>query len=547
MRPICPVLTFGALLCCLPACVEEPPVDDDDDDSAVADDDDSAVADDDDSGGDDDDSAALDSTRYVVLAPDSLAEAAEAFADYREGRGLPSEVILRSHLEATTEAELRTALVERLAEIAAPLPSDRPLLLLLLGDAPGPDEDALDPDLIPALPCTSSLGPCYTDNRYGDLDGDLVPDVAVGRVPARTVEQALAYLDRVRSFESDYRTGLWNRRLFIYAGASGFGDTYDGLAESLAFETLSRGGHSFDLLAAWDNPTSVYSYEPFDDKVLELFEDGAFAGMYIGHGSAANTDGLSVDQLETMSCENRSPFLFLFACLNGNYAEATDSLAERVLWSAGGPIAAFAGNGTTHPYANAVLPYEAHRALTGHLPATFGEVALRTKQQLITNDDEIRDLARGYAVFLGVEEEELPVVEMEHLDQYNLFGDPAIATSYPRTVIDFDPVAGEVSEGSLAVAGEAPGLGAGTAWVTLEIAPTEYLVELDPEPEDAAAIAARWQAANDKVVVGVEVPLVDGRFEATLLFDPDLPGDDLFVKVYADDGEADSFGHVVAP
>jgi len=30
-------------------------------------------------------------------------------------------------------------------------------------------------------------------------------------------------------------------------------------------------------------------------------------------------------------------------------------------------------------------------------------------------------------------------------------------------------------------------------------------------------------------------------------FDPDQPGDTLHVKVYAADGEVDSFGHVVAP
>ena len=537
-------LLFAASILWLTAC--DQPLDDDD--SALRDDDDSALADDDDSAvTDDDDSAAEDEVRYVVLAPDSLAGPAQAFADYRAGRGLPSRVILRSGLEATSAEELQAAVLDRLAGVAALLPPEEPPLLLILGDAPGPDDDPDDPELIPALPCTSSLGACYTDNRYGDLDGDNVPDVAIGRVPARTVEQATAYLDKVRDFEEGYRTGLWNRRLVVYAGPSGFGDLYDQLAESMVFESLGRVGHSFDLVAAWDNPQSAYYYVPFEDKVVELFDEGALAAFYIGHGAAATTDGLSAEQLEVMSCDDRRPFVFLFACHSGQFAGASDSLGERILWSEGGPIAAFAGVGVTHPYANAVMPYEAHRALTDHRPATLGEVTLRTKRQLIHNDDEIRELARSFAEFLGVLPEEFPGIELEHQDQYNLLGDPGLAMSYPRSEIQFDPVQGGVHDGSLVVAGSAPGIDAGTARVTLEIAAEEYLGELDPEPVDAAAIAARWELANDKVVVAEDVAVEAGRFEATLTFDPDLPGDVFYVKVYAQDGETDSFGHVEAP
>lgn len=540
------VATLAALVVLCAACDERPPLDDDDsawdDDGSGLDDDDAG---DDDSASDDDDSAEPAPARYLVLASDSLSASAEAFAAYRAALG--AEVMLRSEASGVTPDDLRAAVVARLSDLAAELPEEEPPLLLILGDAPSPDDPADGPGLIPSLPCTSSLGPCYTDNRYGDLDGDAIPDVAIGRVPARTDEQALAYLDKVRDFEEQYRVGLHNRRLFVYAGASGFGELYDGLAESLAFESLAHAGHSFDLLGAWDNPASVYYYEPFDDKVLDLFEQGALAGMYIGHGSAAYTDGLSYDQLAAMSCEARSPFVFFFACSNGEYARPYDSISEAVLWAPEGPIAAFGAVGITHPYANAVLPYEAWRAIAEARPATFGEVTLRAKRELIANDDEVREMARSYAVLLGVTEQELPQIELEHLDQFNLFGDPGLSTSFPAAEVLFDPVVGAVDDGSLFVAGEVPGIETGTARVTLEIEAHQYLGELDPEPADTEAIAARWQAANDKVVVGADVEVVDGRFEVWLDFDPDLPGEVLYIKVYADDGVTDAFGHTVAP
>jgi len=526
-----------------------------DDDDSAADDDDSAVddddaADDDDSAADDDDDSAPvqpGPLRYLVLAPDSLAASATAFAEHRTGPAFSADVLLLSDVGAADAQELQDAVLARLTDIAAELPDERPPFLLILGDAAGPADDPDSGDFVPSLPCTSSLGPCYTDNRYGDLDGDRIPDVAVGRVPARTDDQALAYLDKVRAYEAGYQVGLHNRRLVLYAGASGFGEAFDAVAESLAIDSLAGINHSFDVLGAWDNPASGYYYLPFDDKVVDLFEEGALAAMYIGHGSAAYNDGLSADQLDGMVCENRQPFVFFWACSNGEFGGDSASISEAVLWAPDGPVGAFAGVGTTHPYANAVLPYEAQRALFDHRPATFGEVALRTKHQLIHNDDDIREMARGFAVLSGVAEEELPGIEAEHLDQYNYLGDPALPTAYPRSDVVFDAVGGSAASGHLEVAGETPGVTAGTAWVSVEIEPNEYLDELDPDAVDEAAVAARWAVANDKVVAGMEVPVTDGRFEATFDFDPDQPGELLYVKVYADDGATDSFGYVVAP
>jgi len=535
------VPSFGLLfLLALVACVA-PPAGDDDDSSAW--DDDDTAPDDDDSALDDDDSAPDAAARYLVLAADSLAGAADAWAAYREALGV--EVMLRSEVDGFTPEELRLGVVARLTELAADAGDAETIFLLILGDAPGPSDPVDGPGLIPTLPCTSSLGPCYTDNRYGDLDGDAIPDVAVGRLPARTEEQALTYLERVRGFEQERRTGLWNRRLFVYAGGSGFGELFDGLAETLAFESLARTGHAFDLLGAWDNPASFYYFEPFEQKVLQLFEDGALAGMYIGHGSAAYTDGLSPEQLAVMQCGARSPFVFFFACSNGEYAHDSDSISEAVLWTAEGPIASFGAVGTTHPYANAVLPYEAWRAIAEAEAATFGEATLRTKRALIEHDDEVRELARSYAVLMGVTADELPGIEREHLDQYNLFGDPALSTGLPGGEVLFDPVVEE--EGGLRVSGEVTGLESGTAWVTLEVRADQYLAELDPEPPDAEAIAARWEAANDKVIAGVEVEVSEGRFEAWLETGGELPGDERFVKVYAEDGDRDAFGYAEGP
>jgi hypothetical protein len=531
--------------------VDEPLVDDDDsalddDDDATGDDDDSAT-DDDDSAGDDDDSAGPGPLRYVVLATAELTDAAQQWAAWRESGGLTAEVVVLDELgvDPGDEGELLAAVRGHLQAVVDGLPEDEPAFLLILGDAPGPDE-AID-GLVPALSCTNSEGDCHSDNGYGDLDGDGIPEVAVGRVPAREPEQALAYLARVQAFEADHPVGLWNRRLGVYAGESGFGEEFDLFAESLVVDSLALINHSFDVVGAWDNPASDYYYVPFGDKVVDLFEEGAVAVMYIGHGSAAFNDGLSVDQLAAMSCDQRPPIAFFFACYNGRFEGPDASIGESVLWSTGGPIAAFAGSDVTHPYANAVLPYEVQRALFDLRPATLGEALLVAKAWSMTHEDETRERMAAFAMLSGMSEDDLDVTERQHLDLYNLLGDPALATRFPASEVQFEPLLGSIEEGDLLVTGRTPGLTSGTAHVTLEIETNETLGELDPDRTDPEVVRANWALANDKVVVAVDAPIEDGAFEASLVFGDELPDVAFYVKVYADDGARDSFGHAVAP
>ena len=528
----------------------------DDDDDSAADDDDSAT-DDDDSATDDDDSAADDDDSaapppdpiggYLVLAADGLAEAGEGYAALRADQQLATAVVSVTDLVApgyTTE-ELVEAVHGQLEALADPLPEDAALYLLLLGDAPLLGEDPAG--LIPASPCENLLGDCYTDNTYGDLDGDGVPEAAVGRVPARTPDEAAAYLDKVAQFEADRQPGLWNRRLVVFAGDSGFGPDFDAIAESVILDSLALVNHSFDVWGVWNNPASDYYYVPFTDKVVDLFDQGAVAAFYIGHGSSAYNDALSQTQLDAMVLDDRPPFAFFFACSNGSYAGDAGSISEAVLWQPGGPIAAFAASDLTHPYANAIYPYEMQRALFDALPSTFGQAIRLAKIASIENQDETRDVMEAFAALSGVTDEEMATIERETLDLYNLLGDPALPTLYAPGAVEFDAVVGAVADGHVDVSGWTPNVQTGSAFVTLEVDANQHLGLLDPDRDDPAVINSNWAIANDRLAAQLDVPVVNGRFEASLDFDPDLPGDAWFIKVYADDGEQDAFGHRAVP
>ncbi|MBI5528269.1 MAG: hypothetical protein HY897_18200 [Deltaproteobacteria bacterium] len=490
-------------------------------------------------------------TDYFIVHGDGLGEAAAQYAAYREETGFKTEVHALSDLVAdpTSASELAGVLHTVLAEAREKLDEKRELFLLVLGDAPA--TGGTTDGTIPAAVCESNLGECVTDNVYADLDGDALPDLAVGRVPAATAEDALSYLQKLRTHESTYKTGLWNRRIALYTGQGGFGDEIDSFIEYMVMKALSEMNHSFDVIGAYDNPNSPYYYMPFESKVVDLFNDGSILTVYIGHGYSEGMTGLSVEQLGQIHCSTRLPVALFFACSTGEYANPEVSIAEAIVLKPDGAVASMGASGISHPYGNAVLSYEMQRAAMNSKPDTVGEVILKMKRQSMEHTDEFREIVDEFAVTSGVPKEEQELTRRQHVDLYNLFGDPAAAMNYPRRNCDLTPGAGgSMASGKVTVSAKTTGFASGKAYVTLEANRDKIIHEpapVDPDNPDEKTVQENWKKAVDKVVVGKEVAVSGGVFETDLEVPAGLPEGKYFIKVYADDGATDCYGSTEAP
>lgn len=492
----------------------------------------------------------------LIATQDSLKPAAEDWAAYRRTRGFEVEVVTATEVAGTSPvlSDVRDGLRSRLRAARDARGEGARLFLLLLGDAPA--NGVVQAARLPAHTCentTPGTTGCWTDNTFGDLDGDDVPDVAVGRVPARNDTEARAVLAKVQDFESTYRTGLFNRRLGLYVGEAGFGEQIDSLLEYAMMEGLKLVSHAFDIVGAWDSPTSSYWYIPFTDKVVDLFNEGALALIYIGHGSEEWTQGLTTDEVAAIDCSGtRRPFAFFFACYAGNFASSHDSLGETLAFKGDGPVASFGSSDVSHPYGNAILAYETQRVLLEMRYETLGEVVNGIKRATMDNQDDFRDLIDGGASLDTSCDTPLKqaTIRRQHLDLYNLLGDPGTAMQYPRDLATLQVQSGTVASGSLKVAGTAPGVEDGEAYVTLETerdVVLQPLATIDPGDPDAADVNANWAKSNDKVVKGATVTVTGGAFSATLDFATDLPGGDYYLKVYAHDPADDVIGVLDAP
>ena len=500
--------------------------------------------------------AAATGANYFVVSQDNLLPAATDHAKYREAQGYKTLVLSVSDLVSgpVDPLYLRNALAPQLDALRAALPPERPLFLVLYGDAP-PGTGIGAPGSLPPHPCADNnfIPPsmCYTDNAYADLDGDLLPDAAVGRIAVHNLAEGAAYLATLKAFESSYETGSWNRRVAIYSGGYGYGAVLDGMLEGLAMSALTYLSHDLDITGLYANPDSAWYDMPVSTKLTDLVSAGNLAVLFIANGATTGIEGLSAAAVTALTCAHRQPFAFFFCPMAGNFAASIPSIAEAMVANPKAALAAFAPVSQTHPYSTTAIAYESQRAIfDGRLP-TIGEVVAQAKRWLILHSDPFRREIEVVAAINNIAEPERVALNRVHLELYNLIGDPATSMRYPQGQIAFDgPPQGTIDSGSLAVAGKVPGLATGTALVTLECERDVILGTLepfDPKAPDAATAHANWAKTVNKVAVSMEVPVQNGAFAATLTWQDKLPVGTWWIKVYAQGGGSDGMGSIQVP
>lgn len=508
-------------------------------------------------------------TDYLIITADPLAPAAEEHALYRDEHGHRSEVLTLSEVLddgsggiETGQSRALALLREAIRERREALDGSRTLFVLLLGDA---DERwSGDTSLIPAAQLTGwaweEAGEVTSDNLIADLDGDHLPDVALGRVPARSEAEAEAILARTRDLEAGYRPGPWNYQLHVFASEAGFGDVIDDIIEDAGFAAVREISHQWQISFTYARPESPYAYPPadFSDRVYELLNAGSVLMTYIGHGSESDFDVVNWDgewgpildssRLDQLDMTNRAPLLVFIACLTGSF-DTGESLSERFLAQARGPVALVSSTEISHPYPNGVMTRElAHTVLAQQLP-TVGQAYLEAKRRMITQiDDPVRRELEGFASIdpnLATPEAREDIL-LAHEHMYVLFGDPAHRIAYPAGTAEITLMAEEVTAGEPVEACiQIHGPPSGHAVVTLETDRQTVGYNLEPwemdDPDRDETVRHNYALANDKVLERWEGDYEGGGFGVSFPTTAEHAGT-LYIRVYVTQGDLDALG-----
>jgi hypothetical protein len=217
--------------------------------------------------------------------------------------------------------------------------------VLLLGDATYDFKNYLGTGVlnqVPPLMVKTTYLWTASDPAYGAVNGDdILPDVAIGRLPAATVDEARVMVEKILAYERA-GPGLAGPAVLVADNPDEAGD-FEADAEEIASSLLAS-----------RNPRRIYlgqlGRDATHSAIVEAFDQGASVLSYIGHGAIhlwAQENIFQIGQVPSLGPQPRQPLVLTLNCLNGYFHfPYFNALGEELLKAEGkGALAAFSPSG----------------------------------------------------------------------------------------------------------------------------------------------------------------------------------------------------------
>lgn len=384
---------------------------------------------------------------YIIVSYPDFLQQAEQLADFhRQNDNLTVKVVTTEQVfnEFASGAPDVSAIrdyVKMYYDLAGLDEDLMPKYLLLFGDASYDYKNVEvreneNTNFVPVYEYIQSLdtnSSFCTDDYVGsldDVDGDNINsrgtliDVAVGRLPVKTAEEAQSVAEKIQRYAATSSFGDWRNRVTV------IGDDEDGNTHLLSAEKYANyiAAHYPQLnidkiyLDAYQQIATAggNSYPDVNKAIDRAIFNGAVLVDYAGHGGErawAHETILSLPQLQAWNNIDKLPVFITATCSFGRYDNPglTSGGEEIVLKGDGGAIAAFTTNRLVYAAFNerlnlAVLEHMFKRDDNNGMGLPLGEIMRLGKNEADTASSSQAENNRKFA----------------------LLGDPALRLSLPR-------------------------------------------------------------------------------------------------------------------
>ncbi len=282
-----------------------------------------------------------------------------------------------------------------------------------------------------------------SDAAWGDLDGDLIPDVPVGRIPARSTAQLGRIVRKIIAYERR-PPSLDDLRLPVWAGAPEFNAALDAVTTGVLLKALETNAPRWaEQWVMSSDPGSVLCGVPEDQPALwtQQIKRGGLLSFMIGHGSNRSFHGMVVGKrlveftgaaaMKHLATGSPGPPMVILACETGDFAGYAPCVTESLLFLPGGPVATIAATTISHPLTNGFTCTSLLKALGGtdRRVGTFWfnlqRGAAKRRNALIDGVAGIIERRRG-------EDGDIAKLWRDHLLMYAILGDPATRLRLPE-------------------------------------------------------------------------------------------------------------------
>ncbi|HEY66083.1 MAG TPA: hypothetical protein G4O02_16085, partial [Caldilineae bacterium] len=250
------------------------------------------------------------------------------------------------------------------------------------------------------------LGETASDNRFVTIVGDdNLPDMAIGRLPVNSPEEATIMVNKIIDYETNPPSGDWDKQvLFVSDNPDAAGDFY-ALSDDAAAHIPE--GYTINKVYYGQTHTTI-------DDARTAIVDGINAGQlfvnYIGHSAIQFWAHEKLFRLDTevplLNNGGKLPVMLPMTCYDGyfhypGYPSLEESL---VRWNGGGAVAAWAASGLGIAHGHDYLNRGFFDAVFQDGITRLGLATIAGKLNLYTHSTAYRDL----------------------IDTFNLLGDPAL-------------------------------------------------------------------------------------------------------------------------
>ena len=253
------------------------------------------------------------------------------------------------------------------------------------------------------------------------------PDVAVGRYPARTADQAQVLVDKTLSYAANTYAGSW-QNVICMMGDDGNNNSHMATADRVATQVEKHyPGYRLKKIY-WDaflrtSSATGYSYPEVTRQIKQQMSDGALIMNYSGHGAAYAFSHEMVMKLADFesSTTTHLPLWVSASCDIMPFDGQEDNIGETVMLNPrGGGVAFFGTTRTVYANYNEAmnLNFTDYVLRPGY---TIGEAVRQAKCDLVSQG---RDTTPNKL-------------------QYTLLGDPALRLACPTAQVVIDSIQGQ--------------------------------------------------------------------------------------------------------
>jgi hypothetical protein len=368
---------------------------------------------------------------WLAVARPALADAIRPLAEKRRVDGFETIVSTRSIPESLASA------------------GRRPDFLLLVGDDE-PGRETAD-WYLPAKRMklyrwrTVQAEEFASDVAWGDLDGDGLPRIAVGRIPARSRDQAELVVRKILAFESQTPTAA-DLQIPAWLGSPEYNAMINAMATRLGLGMIQTKGPRW--LRPWfisGNADDPFCGWPPDQpaRFTRQMKEGGLLAVLMGHACAEAFYSMSVqgkpvwytaaDAAREFGSGPPAPPMIFFSCESGKFVGTPPCQAKVLLLLPGGPVAAIGATTESHPltnYFSAVCLLAALGGKENRLGSLwYGAQREARRAHDLVIETMLQDVEGSLETPINVEK-----LRRDQVLMYALLGDPATRLRLPGAI-----------------------------------------------------------------------------------------------------------------